>query len=44
MVELVREALHTPVTDPVAASMNFLNESCQPFSCGYLARGGPAIR
>ena len=40
MVELVRETLHTSVTDPVAASMNFLNEVASRFPARDLARGG----
>ena len=42
MVELVREALHTSVTDPVAASMNFLNEVASRFPAAIsLAAGRP---
>jgi (S)-3,5-dihydroxyphenylglycine transaminase len=42
MVELVREALHTSVTDPVAASMNFLNEIASRFPAAIsLAAGRP---
>jgi (S)-3,5-dihydroxyphenylglycine transaminase len=42
MVELVREALHTSVTDPVAASMNFLNEIAGRFPAAIsLAAGRP---
>jgi (S)-3,5-dihydroxyphenylglycine transaminase len=42
MVELVREALHTSVTDPVAASMNFLNEVAGRFPAAIsLAAGRP---
>ena len=43
MVELVREALHTSVTDPVAASMNFLNEIASRFPAAIsLAAGRPS--
>ena len=43
MVELVREALHTSVTDPVAASMNFLNEVASRFPAAIsLAAGRPS--
>ena len=42
MVELVREALHASVTDPVAASMNFLNEVAGRFPDAIsLAAGRP---
>jgi len=42
MVELTREALHTSVTDPVAASMNFLNEIASRFPTAIsLAAGRP---
>jgi len=42
MVELVREALHTSVTDPVSASMNFLNEVAGRFPDAIsLAAGRP---
>ena len=42
MVELTREALHTSVTDPVAASMNFLNEVASRFPAAIsLAAGRP---
>src|SRR3954451_19933626 len=42
MVDLVREALHTSVTDPVAASMNFLNEVAGRFPAAIsLAAGRP---
>jgi (S)-3,5-dihydroxyphenylglycine transaminase len=42
MVELVRETLHTSVTDPVAASMNFLNEVASRFPDAIsLAAGRP---
>jgi (S)-3,5-dihydroxyphenylglycine transaminase len=42
MVELAREALHTSVTDPVAASMNFLNEVAGRFPDAIsLAAGRP---
>lgn len=42
MVELVRESLHTSVTDPVAASMNFLNEVASRFPEAIsLAAGRP---
>jgi (S)-3,5-dihydroxyphenylglycine transaminase len=42
MVELTREALHTSVTDPVAASMNFLNEVASRFPTAIsLAAGRP---
>src|SRR5256714_15617035 len=42
MVELKREALHTSVTDPVAASMNFLNEVAGRFPDAIsLAAGRP---
>jgi (S)-3,5-dihydroxyphenylglycine transaminase len=42
MVELMREALHTSVTDPVAASMNFLNEIAGRFPDAIsLAAGRP---
>jgi len=42
MVELVRETLHTSVTDPVAASMNFLNEVASRFPAAIsLAAGRP---
>jgi (S)-3,5-dihydroxyphenylglycine transaminase len=42
MAELVREALHTSVTDPVAASMNFLNEVASRFPEAIsLAAGRP---
>ncbi|MBV9446276.1 MAG: PLP-dependent aminotransferase family protein [Streptosporangiaceae bacterium] len=42
VVELVREALHTSVTDPVAASMNFLNEVASRFPAAIsLAAGRP---
>src|SRR5580700_7803017 len=43
MVELVREALHTSVTDPVSASMNFLNEVASRFPAAIsLAAGRPS--
>jgi len=42
MVELIREALHTSVIDPVAASMNFLNEVAGRFPGAIsLAAGRP---
>ena len=42
MVELTRESLHTSVTDPVAASMNFLNEIAGRFPAAIsLAAGRP---
>jgi (S)-3,5-dihydroxyphenylglycine transaminase len=42
VVELVRESLHTSVTDPVAASMNFLNEVASRFPAAIsLAAGRP---
>jgi (S)-3,5-dihydroxyphenylglycine transaminase len=42
MVELAREALHMSVTDPVAASMNFLNEVAGRFPAAIsLAAGRP---
>src|SRR6204780_1667693 len=42
MVELVREALHTSVTDPVSASMNFLNDLPGRFPAAIsLAAGRP---
>jgi (S)-3,5-dihydroxyphenylglycine transaminase len=42
MVELARESLHTSVTDPVAASMNFLNEIASRFPEAIsLAAGRP---
>src|ERR1700761_2821954 len=42
MVELARETLHTSVTDPVAASMNFLNEVTSRFPAAIsLAAGRP---
>src|ERR1700691_4893355 len=42
MVELVREALHTSVPDPVSASMNFLNEVAGRFPAAIsLAAGRP---
>jgi (S)-3,5-dihydroxyphenylglycine transaminase len=42
MVELSRESLHTSVTDPVAASMNFLNEVASRFPAAIsLAAGRP---
>ncbi len=42
MVELAREALHTSVVDPVAASMNFLNEVANRFPAAIsLAAGRP---
>jgi (S)-3,5-dihydroxyphenylglycine transaminase len=42
MVELAREALHASVTDPVAASMNFLNEIASRFPMAIsLAAGRP---
>ncbi len=42
MVELAREALHTSVTDPVSASMNFLNEVAGRFPDAIsLAAGRP---
>jgi (S)-3,5-dihydroxyphenylglycine transaminase len=42
MVELARETLHTSVTDPVAASMNFLNEIASRFPAAIsLAAGRP---
>jgi (S)-3,5-dihydroxyphenylglycine transaminase len=42
MVELAREALHPSVTDPVAASMNFLNEVASRFPAAIsLAAGRP---
>jgi len=42
VVELAREALHTSVTDPVAASMNFLNEVASRFPAAIsLAAGRP---
>jgi (S)-3,5-dihydroxyphenylglycine transaminase len=43
MVELTRESLHTSVTDPVAASMNFLNEVASRFPAAIsLAAGRPS--
>lgn len=42
MVQLTREALHASVTDPVAASMNFLNEIASRFPAAIsLAAGRP---
>src|ERR1700678_1774666 len=42
MAELVREAWHTSVTDPVSASMNFLNEVAGRFPAAIsLAAGRP---
>ena len=42
MVELARESLHISVTDPVAASMNFLNEVASRFPAAIsLAAGRP---
>ena len=42
MVELARDTLHTSVTDPVAASMNFLNEIASRFPAAIsLAAGRP---
>src|SRR5258708_6121747 len=42
MVQLAREALHESVTDPVAASMNFLNEISGRFPASIsLAAGRP---
>ena len=42
MVELARESLHTSVTDPVSASMNFLNEVASRFPDAIsLAAGRP---
>jgi (S)-3,5-dihydroxyphenylglycine transaminase len=42
MVELARETLHTSVTDPVSASMNFLNEVASRFPDAIsLAAGRP---
>jgi (S)-3,5-dihydroxyphenylglycine transaminase len=42
MVEIARETLHTSVTDPVAASMNFLNEVAGRFPAAIsLAAGRP---
>jgi (S)-3,5-dihydroxyphenylglycine transaminase len=42
MVELARESLHPSVTDPVAASMNFLNEIASRFPGAIsLAAGRP---
>jgi (S)-3,5-dihydroxyphenylglycine transaminase len=42
VVDLAREALHTSVTDPVAASMNFLNEIAGRFPAAIsLAAGRP---
>ena len=42
MVELARDTLHTSVTDPVAASMNFLNEVASRFPAAIsLAAGRP---
>jgi (S)-3,5-dihydroxyphenylglycine transaminase len=42
MVELVREGLHTSVSDPVSASMNFLNEVAGRFPQAIsLAAGRP---
>ena len=42
MVELVREELHTSVTDPASASMNFLNEVAERFPDAIsLAAGRP---
>jgi (S)-3,5-dihydroxyphenylglycine transaminase len=42
VVELAREALHTSVTDPVSASMNFLNEVASRFPAAIsLAAGRP---
>lgn len=42
MVELARETLHTSVTDPVSASMNFLNEVASRFPAAIsLAAGRP---
>jgi (S)-3,5-dihydroxyphenylglycine transaminase len=43
VVELAREALHTSVTDPVSASMNFLNEVAGRFPAAIsLAAGRPS--
>src|ERR1700727_2570937 len=42
MVEIARDTLHTSVTDPVAASMNFLNEVASRFPAAIsLAAGRP---
>src|SRR5580692_9258248 len=42
MVEIARDTLHTSVTDPVAASMNFLNEIAGRFPAAIsLAAGRP---
>jgi (S)-3,5-dihydroxyphenylglycine transaminase len=42
MVEIARETLHTSATDPVAASMNFLNEVAGRFPAAIsLAAGRP---
>src|SRR5258708_27724263 len=42
MVELARDTLHTSVTDPVSASMNFLNEVASRFPAAVsLAAGRP---
>jgi (S)-3,5-dihydroxyphenylglycine transaminase len=42
MVEIARDTLHTSVTDPVAASMNFLNEVAGRFPAAIsLAAGRP---
>ena len=42
MVEIARDSLHTSVTDPVAASMNFLNEVAGRFPAAIsLAAGRP---
>src|ERR1022692_1409863 len=42
MAELARETLHTSVTDPVSASMNFLNEVASRFPAAIsLAAGRP---
>jgi (S)-3,5-dihydroxyphenylglycine transaminase len=42
MVEIARDTLHTSVTDPVAASMNFLNEVAGRFPTAIsLAAGRP---
>jgi (S)-3,5-dihydroxyphenylglycine transaminase len=42
MVQLAREALHASVTDPVASSMNFLNEIAERYPASIsLAAGRP---
>ena len=44
MAELVREELHSSVTDPVAASMNFLNEIAGRFPAAISLAAGRPIR